>query len=345
MRVARWLDLTGRDAKLRSRVLRGVDTIAKELPTRAEWFEVSTIALDESCGMNILVNARNFRAFQCKECLAVSTIVPSWARGWSKILNDDEVYQLLSWLLHYARQYIHRSYVASILMIVLEEKQRVLHPFGSSATTNYYGPIRPLVSTDSAFAAAQADAIREWGACDASAENTISSHSSWRQRNTLDPFLHQAVFHFLRGQNLRSNDFTMESVVAFDCAMQSIIGFVRARFHLPQEPSRLETLQKLGMPIKLSRPAEYLYFLRNNFGAHAGGWRWWDQDELLEGDALKDFSDLIGASLAAAADIEPSFRSIDPEPTQWGNWLFENFEILWDAVWFERVDKWEFATP
>src|SRR6266481_47688 len=89
MRVARWLDVTGHSAKLRSKVLRGVDSIAKELPARADWFEVITVALDESCGLNIAVNTKSFRAFQCSKCLAVSTIVPSWARGWSKILKDD----------------------------------------------------------------------------------------------------------------------------------------------------------------------------------------------------------------------------------------------------------------
>jgi hypothetical protein len=44
-------------------------------------------------------------------------------------------------------------------------------------------------------------------------------------------------------------------------------------------------------------------------------------------------------ALAAAADAEPKVRPIDPEPSQWGEWLFENFEMLWDAVWFEKADE------
>src|SRR5215207_7138421 len=87
-RLASWLDVTEHPARLRSRVLEGVDLIAKELPARADWFELSTIALDDSCGMNISTKAKNFRAFQCSDCLAVSTIVPSWARGWSKCFKD-----------------------------------------------------------------------------------------------------------------------------------------------------------------------------------------------------------------------------------------------------------------
>ena len=341
MRLARWLDVTEHPAKLRSKVLEGVDLIAKELPARADWFELTTVALDNSCGLNLSIKAKSFRAFQCRDCLAVSTIVPSWARGWSKIVKDEEVYQILSWLLHYARQYIHRSYVASILMIVWEDKHKILHPFGSRMMTDYHGRTRPLVSAERAFLAAEANAIHNWGACKIPKASMVASNSPWLQRNTLVPFLHQAVFHFLRAQNLRSSDFAMESIVALDCAMQSIVGFVRARFHLPHEPTRPDVLQRLGLSGDLSRSAQYLSFLRNNFGAHAGGWRWWDQGELLEGDALDDFADLIGVSLAAAADIEPKVRSIDPEPAQWGEWFFEHFETLWDAVWFEKVDAWE----
>jgi hypothetical protein len=340
-RLARWLDVTEQPARLRSKVLEGVNLIARELPARADWFELTTVALDNSCGMNISIKAKTFRAFPCSDCLVVSTIVPSWARGWSKILKDEEVYQILSWLLHYARQYIHRSYVASMLMIVWEDKHKVLHPFGSRVMTDYSVRTRSLISSERAFLTAEANAVENWGACRLAKGSMVESSSAWLQRNTLDTFLHQAVFHFLRAQKLRSYDFAMESIVAFDCAMQSIVGFVRARFHLPQEPTRSDVLQRLGLPVNLLRSAQYLYFLRNNFGAHAGGWRWWDQGELLEGGALDDFADLIGVSLAAAADSEPKVRIIDPEPAQWGEWFFEHFETLWDAVWFEKADAWE----
>jgi len=37
--------------------------------------------------------------------------------------------------------------------------------------------------------------------------------------------------------------------------------------------------------------ADTLAFIRNHFSAHAGGWRWWD------------FQELFGESLAAAATL------------------------------------------
>jgi hypothetical protein len=56
---------------------------------------------------------------------------------------------------------------------------------------------------------------------------------------------------------------------------------------------------------------------------------------------LDDFADLVRLALAAAADLEPKVRLIDPEPSQWAEWLFEHFEMLWEAVWFEKVDEWD----
>ncbi|EHR05712.1 hypothetical protein [Bradyrhizobium sp. WSM471] len=340
-RVARWLDTTQHSAELRLKVLSGLDLISKELPARRDWFEVYTVALDGSSGIDVLIESKGFRAFQCRDCVAITTIVPSWANGWSKILKDEEVYQILTWLLHYARQYIHRSYVASVLMMLWESNQRVLHPFGSRAIKNYYGQVRPFESAESALAEAQTSAIAVWGSSACSTEGVVASNSPWLRRNTLDPLLHQAIFYFLRAQSLRAANFEMESVVAFDCALQAIARFVRDRFHFPNEPSLDETFRNLGLPAQLRRAAEYSRFLRNNFGAHAGGWRWWDQAEFFEDGALSELADLVQLALAAAADVEPRIRSVDPSPLEWGEWLFKHLEMLWDAVWFERVDEWD----
>ncbi|MGD0104145.1 MAG: hypothetical protein ABSC06_08925 [Rhodopila sp.] len=46
----------------------------------------------------------------------MSTVVPGWGFGWRTIFRDDYVYQVLSDLAHYARQYVHRSHVARVLI-------------------------------------------------------------------------------------------------------------------------------------------------------------------------------------------------------------------------------------
>ena len=157
---------------------------------------------------------------------------------------------------------------------------------------------------------------------------------------TLDPFVHQAVFHYLRAQGLTEHGFEIDAVVAFDCVLQSIATFLRVHHHLSAELTLGQVCEQLQLSSEAAELADYVYFLRNNFGAHTGGWRWWDHYELLDEEVMSEIAQLAGSVLLSAADTEPKTRSIEPFPSNWGDWFFENFEVLWDTLWFEKLDKW-----
>ena len=77
--VARWFDYSGHQtARLRLELLRGVEAIARELPKRADWFEVITVALDGGGGLPIRIDGQRHRAFPCADCLVVLSVVPGW---------------------------------------------------------------------------------------------------------------------------------------------------------------------------------------------------------------------------------------------------------------------------
>jgi hypothetical protein len=337
--VARWFDTTRQDASLRRRLLHGVEAIASEFAKRADWCEVITVALDASEGVPIRIDGERYRAFSCGRCLAVSSVVPSWGFGWRSVFKNDDVYDILSWFLHYARQYIHRSNIASVLMIAWEEHSKILHPFGSKMMSQRYGPMIPMISVDHVLKTAKRLARKNWGEY-----NDLSvdapTVSAWLNRNTLDPFIHQAIFHYLRAQALVDHGFEADAVVAYDCVLQSIGTFLRARCHLADELTRGEVCEQLKLPSDSAELAEYIYFFRNNFGAHPGGWRWWDHGEFLDEEDIAEIARLAGSVLSSAADTEPTIRSIEPFPSNWEDWFFENFEILWGALWFDRLDKW-----
>jgi hypothetical protein len=338
--VARWFDCSGHQtASLRRKLLRGVEAIAQELPKRVDWFEVKTVALDGGGGLSIRIDGQRHRAFQCADCLVVSSVVPGWGVGWREVFKNEEVYNVLCWFVRYVEQYIHRSDIASALMIAWEDHGKILHPFGSRSMGQMYGPMIPLISVDHALDTARQKALESWG--DVSAPSVDApTFSAWNSRNTLDPFIHQAIFHYLRAQQLTEQRFVMEAVVAFDCVLQSIATFLRARRHLETKLTRRQVCEQLGLSSTSIELADYVYFLRNNFGAHAAGWRWWDQSELLGEDDISEIAQLAGSVLSKAADTEPAIRSVEPLPSNWGNWFFENFEILWDTLWFEKLDKW-----
>lgn len=223
-------------------------------------------------------------------------------------------------------------------MIAWEEQGRLLHPFGPEALSTNYGPVIQMISAKQSLDAARRNAVKLWGNGELSSE-VVPTSSPWLGRNTLDPYLHQAVFHLLRALKLKSENFATEAVVAFDCVIQSTEAFIRSRCGLSTELSRRQVCEQLQLLDNSADLAEYIYFIRNNFGAHAGGWRWWDQDELFD-DINDDIAKLAGSVLCAAADLEPRVRAIEPTPNQWGLWFFENFEMLWDVVWFEKHVKW-----
>jgi hypothetical protein len=348
-RVARWLDTSGCDDQLRSKILRGVEAIWQELPKRRDWFEVITVGLDGGGDVPISIRAPLFRAIPVGDCLGVSSVVPGWGFGWGSILRDEEVHDILAGFLHFARQYIHRANLARVLMVAWEEHSRILHPFGSRGRRQRYGPEAPLLpllphqealdeALNDAFLPSENDGANH-------AVPTPLSTSAWLHRNTFDPFLHQAVFYCLRGHDLRQHDFEIEAVVAFDCALQSVAQLLCVRGRLTGGPSRREVCNALGLPTEAGDLAEYCYFLRNNFGAHAGGWCWWDTGEMIDNEQMDEVARLAQEVVSSAADAEVQMRAVNPDPEDWTDWFFRHFEMLWDAVWVERFDQWRSRQP
>lgn len=339
-RVARWADLTGRSPELRRKLLHGVEAIAHELPLREHWKEVTTIRLDhEQLQSSISISTDNYLACRCGESLVVSTLVPGWGYGWHSILPDENVHDILSWFMHYVRQYIHRSYIANTLMAVWSQCGIILHPFGSKSLSYRYGPVVWGESEEQALEIARIKAIKAWG-CDADLLNFKPEKLEWMERNTLDPFVHQSIFHFLRGQRLRASEFDVEAIVAFDVVLQLAVSFIQKRCALPKQPDRQDICDILSIGSIDREILDFIYFVRNNFGAHAGGWRWWDQYEIFDEYSVSEIGLATETMLVAVADHEKDVRAVESAPKIWAHWFFENFDILWDAVWFEAIDKW-----
>ncbi|WP_158809073.1 hypothetical protein [Beijerinckia sp. L45] len=330
--VSAWFDSSDMELRLRPKLLSGIEAISIEVEKRSDWFEVNTVALGQQA-LPILFSSPRMRAFPCQGALAVTTIAPLWDVGLAAIIKDEEVKHVINWFLHYAKQYVHRSGVASVLMIAWEQHKALPTIFGSSTLFHRYGPMRPMPDFDVALQNAQSEAIAQWG--NPTGAQSPSAWSKWTSRNTLDPFIHQAISHFLRAQDLKSHDFNLEAFVAFDCVVQSIASFLNVRGRSTK--TRSDVCAELGLSVEIRSIADYAYFIRNNFGAHPKGWRWWDVAEMVNPDI--EFMALAAEEiLSAAGDFEAGSRKLDPNPSHWGQWLFDNFVVLWDAVWFREIE-------
>jgi hypothetical protein len=328
--ILKWFDNSGQPADMRGKLSSGIDRLLDEIGRRDSWSESRTVLLGDHSAARFETSGRDWRAISCRDGLAVSTIVPGWGAGWSRLFRDEYVYDILSWLVHYSHQYVHRSHVAKVLMIAWERDGAVLQPFGSESHIRRYGPLVPPTSPGRALAAAVEDSVTRWGKI----ETAPHSRSRWARRNTFDPAIHQAVFHFLRGQTLKSSEFMIEALVAFDCVLQSLqtIGW-DGPVGDPRR-NRADLVATLGLSTSDGTLAQRVYFLRNEFGAHAGGWRWWDADEYFDDEFMTKASSLTHRLLQRAADAEPDVRRIDPRPNKWSDWFMKSFPLLFRAIWF-----------
>ena len=308
-RLAKWFDShQGMSPSLRPKLLAGLERIMQELPSRADWFEAQTVLLDNSAGISLQVETKRVFAFTTKRGLGVSTLAPAWHISWSQILRDKDVYHILTWFLHYARQYVHRSGIAAVLMAALEKHGRALHPFSNASQFQLYGPIVAMKSEHEALSFARSQAIATWKSNPGRAPSLASS--PWINRNVLDPHIHQGISHHLRGEQLRQSGFELEAVVAYDCVVQSIAGFLNARQPASNAPSRGDICREFGLQQRDSTNADFAYSIRNNFGAHPKGWRWWDVAELFEEQPVSKIARTSARVLSAAADREPSARLV-----------------------------------
>ncbi|GFZ79343.1 hypothetical protein GCM10011497_04380 [Elstera cyanobacteriorum] len=328
--ILKWFDGSSQPPEMRGKLALGVDRFVDEIAKRNSWSECMTILLGDHSAPQFQASGQGWRVVPCQKGLAVSTVVPGWGFGWRKALRDEYVYDVLSWLGHYARQYIHRSHVAKVLMIAWERDRAVLHPFGSEAHSCRYGAVTPPVLPRMALSTAVEDSVSRWGGVEAAPR----SRSRWTRRNTFDPAVHQAVFHFLRGQSLLSAGFELEALVAIDCVLQSLQTIGWTSVVGDPRRSRSDLITTLGMHQNDAQLAEHVYFLRNEFAAHAGGWRWWDTVEHVDGDLMERASDMALRVLNHAADAEPTVRRINPEPDNWSDWLMDSFPLLFSAIWF-----------
>lgn len=162
--IMRWVDEAAAPAGVRAAMSRAVDAMLVELAERDAWSEVMTVVLADTAGLDFALRGRTWRAYPCETMLAVTTIVPGWARGWRDVIPDETARDHLTWFLHYARQYVHRSRVARILMAAWDPDGRVLHPFGPGGTNQFYSPgFRPAPSVARMLDKAEREARVHWG--------------------------------------------------------------------------------------------------------------------------------------------------------------------------------------
>jgi hypothetical protein len=153
--------------------------------------------------------------------------------------------------------------------------------------------------------------------------------------NTLDPFVHRAVFQFWRATALREQQFWEESVTALDRTVSVVAQFLKQRIGIKGDV-RSQLAGTLGMSRADQGIFDQLYQLRCDFGAHPSNFKWWDFAELYD-ESVEVMREVVTRAVWHLLLIEQQHRVVDPTPIVWSQWFTENASMVWDAVWFENV--------
>ena len=332
--ILKWFDDGKTSPSLRHTFSRDIDTFFETIAKRSTWHETLTILLADQGQANFKMSGVGWSARPSSKGLVVTSVVPAWNIGWRRVLSNEFSDHNLSWIGHYARQYIHRSNVAKVLMASWERNNLILHPFGEALSLRRYCDDASHPTVSEMLKKAEVGAIEDWNITWKKDADTY--RSKWIHRNTFEPAIHQGIFHFLRAQSLAASEFELEALGAFDCVLHSIQSMSWSTHLGNPHRSRRDLCKVLGFGKASQDLSEHIYFLRNQFKAHAGGWRWWDYGEHFGDDLVGEASRLNSRAIRKAADLEPSIRRIEPQSHNWADWLEEHFPILWRAFWFKE---------
>lgn len=329
--ILKWYDRGQPTQSERVRFSKDIDLFFDTISQREHWNESLSTLLEDEGKACFAIRGKTWSADPTANGLVVTSVVPGWSFGWRGVFDDEMSEDFFSWLGHYCRQYVHRSNICKVLMASWERDEIILHPFGSGSSFKRYPGLTTAGSPTEILAAAKLGVAHSWGPL---LVNPTVYRSRWTGRNTLDPYIHQGISHFLRAQRLLKAGFEIEALVAMDCVIQSLQGMDWSWASGNPRRERRDLCRALDFGAASQDVSEEVYFLRNQFGAHAGGWRWWDTGEYLEDEICERASRLSNRLLRKASDIEKHHRIFDPDPENWATWLEESFDGIWNAVWF-----------
>lgn len=333
--VLRWYDKQFTDSATRRKLITGIDRIEKEIGNRKEWFQVRSEGLVPDDYLDLRIEEKYYQSYPSNNRYVITTLCPDWKRGWREILSDENVYDILTWFLHYSMQYIHLSYVTKVLLTATRQRHECLHPFGVDGFYHNYGSLRKFESPVKSF-----NRMKSQWELPKDFEQLPIVKPDVHEWNLLDPSLHEAAYFLYRAYSLYYKDFYQEAFVSLDCSVKSIGSLLQRIGVFNGSPSR----EEIGQHLKFSKDdialLDYTYFIRNNFGAHPGGWRWWHSYEYTDDDQFEEMSELTFSLINRASALERKNSLIIADTDDWGTWLFDNFQVLWNAIWHEKYDKW-----
>lgn len=299
-----------------------------ELPKRDNHYIFQVRDFTNSQNINININNDLIKCYYDKnsESLMTACIGPCWSSGWRKIFLNDFIEDIISGFFHFAEQYVYRSRQINLIGAIALTYSIACDFKGGFYSSTFYNP------------------LDKWD----DFLNEISQNITNRTKllnhylsiiNALDPFVNKVIYYYCRMLSLKRLMFDEEALTNADNMVDTIYQAIKINLKLPTM-RRLEMGSIVSKELCLSNTTiqnlDNLYQLRCGFCAHPAQSKWWDFSEIYE-ENIDIIYDEVKTILIKFCMYERSHCHIEPNPVKWSEWFYKYCDVLFDAVWFNKL--------
>ncbi|MDM5279896.1 hypothetical protein QUF95_21050 [Paenibacillus silvae] len=272
-----------------------------------------------------------------RESLFVGVLMPSWDKGLRNFCRDEYVYDSISWFFHFASQYVARSRIVDV-MSSLNIVYGHSSDFRGDRMLKFTTPKSERVKDEFIIAFMRETKARLRYDYDyrAREKNLVF----WIEKiNTLDPFIHRVFFSYLNACKLYEGHFDEEAITSLDKTIDVIQQYARERMNINGTNNQRElTMDAFDMTEWEKMLLNRLYDIRNFFGGHPSMSKWWDFSEIFEQD-IQSLFEVVKKLIYKIVMHENVNRVVEKNPQKWSQWFEDNAMMLWETVWFEKIQK------
>lgn len=308
------------------------DFVYEELPERNFLATYNARSLTDCDLLRLSLDETRAMVFRKEDKLWVMSSAPDWSKGLRRSFPDNSLYDYISWFFHFAQQYVSRASFVDVMSAIAIVYDIPTHFFSDESRTFYTRA--GLMSLEDIKAQIGGSEKLEMSSQKQKLFQKLSIDI-----NCLDPYINRAFYNYVRALELRQYGFHQEAVLAFDNSVDVVCQYFTAR----DKPLTAYTRDQLSGLLSLNKgeraSIESIYKIRCYFGAHPAQSKWWDFDEILDIESLDWLQENIRSFLLKFLFFEKNNRVISKEPDNWFKWFCDNWEMLWDSIWYEKLNK------
>lgn len=259
--------------------------------------------------------------------IEVGTILPNWSRNLNSSFKNEEIYDYVSWFFHFTEQYLRRAKYIEV-MGAISLVYKIPTAFYNGKMTwlkySYTDGVENILS--------QNDSSK----IHMSSKKQILFTKLLSLINGHDHFIHKILFNYIKALELNEAGFLEETMTALDKTVNIAEQIIRERYNIHEENQKIALCQFLNFTKAETNAIIHLYQLRNYFGSHPSASKWWDFAELYP-ETEDEFFNVVTKIIIKMIELESENRIIEKNPNEWDEWFFDNWKMIWDTVWFEKI--------